>query len=83
MMQFQDRLFNNLGRKRGVQFLNKKLDQLICISYFDFEFYTEPFVAFKSVQQCGQHAVTQMAEPSQFSWFYYNLNLNQACRNDS
>jgi len=34
-----------------------------------FELLTEPFVVFESVHQCGQHAVTQMAEPSRFSWF--------------
>ena len=53
------------AEKHYVQFLNKKLDQLIFISYFKFS--TQPFVAFESVHQCGQHAVTQMAEPSRLS----------------
>ncbi len=57
------------AEKPCVQFLNNKLDQLIYISYFNFfELFTEPFVAFESVHQCGQHAVTQMAEPSRFSY---------------
>ena len=63
----QEKFETMQAEKPCVQFLNKKLDQLIFISYFNFELFTEPFVVFESVHQCGQHAVTQMAEPFRFS----------------